>query len=94
MRSGHLAAAGLDVLPQEPPDPAHPLLRAWLDREPWLQGRLVLTPHAAFFSDAAYVDMRSFAAKIARDFLFHAKVRNNLNPGWLANAGHRHPAMA
>ncbi|MBD0417461.1 C-terminal binding protein [Oryzicola mucosus] len=82
LRSGQLGAVGLDVLPQEPPDPRHPLLEAWLEREAWLQGRLALTPHAAFFSDAAYLDMRTFAAEIVRDFLFSGKVRNNVNPDW------------
>ncbi|MER2537369.1 MAG: C-terminal binding protein [Rhizobiaceae bacterium] len=94
LRGGRLAAAAFDVLPQEPPDPSHPLLRAWLDQEPWLQGRLVLTPHAAFYSDAAYVDMRTFAAEIAADFLFNGKLRNNLNPGWYASRGKRHPSIA
>ncbi len=28
LRDGRIAAAGLDVLPREPPDPAHPLFRA------------------------------------------------------------------
>jgi D-3-phosphoglycerate dehydrogenase len=46
----------------------------------------VLTPHAAFFSEAAYVVMRTFAAEIARDYLFSGKVRNNLNPDWKSAA--------
>ncbi|NCX50981.1 MAG: GNAT family N-acetyltransferase, partial [Burkholderiaceae bacterium] len=33
LRSGRVAAAGLDVLPKEPADPDHKLIRAFLDRE-------------------------------------------------------------
>jgi D-3-phosphoglycerate dehydrogenase len=88
LRSGHLAAAGLDVLPDEPPDPQHPLLKAWRDREEWLAGRLVLTPHAAFFSADAYRDMKTFAVEIVRDFLATGVPRNNLNPDWLKFAAH------
>lgn len=39
LTSGHLGAAGLDVLAEEPPSPADPLLTA---------PRAVLTPHVAF----------------------------------------------
>lgn len=84
LRSGRLAAAGLDVLPQEPPDPLHPLLDAWLKKEEWIAGRLALTPHSAFFSDDAYRDMRTFAAEIVRDFLVTGTPRNNANPDWQA----------
>jgi D-3-phosphoglycerate dehydrogenase len=42
LSEGWIAAAGLDVLEQEPPDPANPLLR--LDN-------VVLTPHIAGYSD-------------------------------------------
>jgi phosphoglycerate dehydrogenase-like enzyme len=48
LKSGHIAAAGLDVLPVEPPvEPVPELLRLYRAREPWLEGRLVVTPHAA-----------------------------------------------
>jgi D-3-phosphoglycerate dehydrogenase len=82
LRSGKLAAAGLDVLPKEPPQPLPSLLQAWRTDEPWLAGRLVVTPHAAFYSQAGYIDMRTFSAEILVDYLLHDKVRNNVNPGW------------
>jgi hypothetical protein len=53
LRDGRLGGAGLDVLPEEPPDPAHPLIEAFRRRAPGLDGRLLLTPHIAWFSDPA-----------------------------------------
>jgi lactate dehydrogenase-like 2-hydroxyacid dehydrogenase len=58
MRQNRVAAAGLDVLPREPADPEHPLIAAWTRREPWLDGRLTLSPHAAFYSPTSIRDMR------------------------------------
>jgi len=86
LMSGHLSAAGLDVLPKEPPVPAPALISAWQNNEPWLAGRLVVTPHAAFYSQAGYLDMRTFSAEILLDFLFEGRLRNNVNPGWDAQA--------
>ncbi len=64
LREGSIAGAGLDVLPVEPPtDPVPDLLRAYRAQEPWLQGRLVITPHAAFHSPEAWADMRRKAAE-------------------------------
>src|SRR5437764_5297431 len=49
LRDEHIAGAGLDVLPVEPPvEPVPELLRAYRAREPWLEGRLVITPHSAW----------------------------------------------
>lgn len=58
LRSGRLSAAGLDVLPVEPPDTGHRLISAWRNREPWIEGRLTFSPHAAYYSPASLVDMR------------------------------------
>jgi phosphoglycerate dehydrogenase-like enzyme len=58
LRSGHLLAAGLDVLPVEPADSGHRLIAAWRLREPWIEGRLTFSPHAAYYSPASLTDMR------------------------------------
>jgi len=51
--SGRLSAAGLDVLPAEPLATEHPLAR---------HPRVLLTPHAAFYSIEAEVELRRKAA--------------------------------
>src|SRR6185437_4751330 len=53
IQTGRVAGAALDVLPKEPADGSHPLIHAWRERAAWIDGRLVLTPHAAFYSPAA-----------------------------------------
>ena len=63
LSSGRIAAAGLDVLPAEPADRNHPLIAAWLKREPWLDRRLTLSPHAAFYSVEAERELRRKAAQ-------------------------------
>lgn len=79
LRDGRLAAAGLDVLPQEPPDPAHPLFRALSENAPWLRGRLVVTPHAAFLSRDAILDMRRKAVATAIAYLRDGRLSNCVN---------------
>ncbi len=78
----HLAAAGLDVLPVEPPRQVPRLVDAWRKNEPWIAGRLALTPHAAFYSEAGYIDTRVFSTEIVLDYLFRGQLRNNVNPDW------------
>ena len=64
LRSGHIAAAGLDVMPVEPPvEPVHSLLRAYRDRDPALLGRLIVTPHSAFWTPDAEWDIRIKSAE-------------------------------
>lgn len=70
LRSGHIAGAGLDVLPVEPPvEPVPALLRAYRAREPWLEGRLVVTPHSAFHTPEAWDDIRLKGIETMRDVL-------------------------
>lgn len=79
LRSGRLAAAGLDVLPDEPPRP-HTLLDAWRAREPWIEGRLVISPHNAFYSERSWHEARFKAAQTARLFLEGGALRNAVAP--------------
>ena len=52
--SGQLDAAALDVLPKEPPEADHPVLR---------HPRVLLTPHAAFYSVEGERELRRKAAQ-------------------------------
>jgi lactate dehydrogenase-like 2-hydroxyacid dehydrogenase len=79
LRSGKLCAAGLDVLPVEPLDRTHPLVAAWTAREDWLEGRLILTPHAAFFSPESLRDIRRLAMQAVIDYLPSGKLRSCVN---------------
>jgi len=88
LKSGHLGAAALDVLPVEPPLPEPALIAAWRNDEPWIRGRFIVTPHAAFYSEAGVHDAQTFSAEILLDYLLHGRLRNNVNPGWEAQKQH------
>jgi D-3-phosphoglycerate dehydrogenase len=77
--SNHLANVALDVLPVEPPGP-HPLVDAWKERAKWLDGRLIINPHNAFFSQEAALEMRLLAAQNA------AKVIAGMQPSDVVNS--------
>ena len=87
LREGRIAGAALDVLPQEPPVDGHPLLDAVCARAPWTIGRVVITPHAAWYSRSSYVDMRSKAARTIREVLEGKPPRNCVNRRFLRDAG-------
>jgi D-3-phosphoglycerate dehydrogenase len=81
LRRGHLAGVGLDVLPVEPPvEPIPELLRAYRAREPWCEGRLIITPHSAFFTPEAWDDTRLKAAQTMRAALVGTRPQNVITP--------------
>ncbi len=81
LRSGHIAAAGLDVLPVEPPvEPIPEILRAYRAREPGLEGRLVITPHAAWFTPQSEHDTRVKSAETMRAALLTNRPQNVIAP--------------
>ncbi len=79
LREGRIAAAALDVLPVEPPAPGDLLVDAWRDADPALSGRLILSPHAAFYSPSSLIDLRTKSARVALDFLKGGRLRNCVN---------------
>jgi phosphoglycerate dehydrogenase-like enzyme len=83
LKSGKLAAVGLDVLPKEPGSTDDPLVAAWKANEPWIKGRMLLNPHAAFYSPASLVDLRRKAIETAWFYLTEGKLANCVNAEFL-----------
>ena len=77
--SGQLAGAGIDVLEQEPPPEDDPLLVAWRDRKHAAHHRLILNPHAAFYSEEGLLDIRRKTAEACRRALLGLPLRNVVN---------------
>jgi D-3-phosphoglycerate dehydrogenase / 2-oxoglutarate reductase len=71
LQLGLLAGAGLDVLEQEPIDPSSPLLR---------MEQVIVTPHAAWFSEEGRSDLKRRAAEEAVRVLRGERPRNCVNP--------------
>ena len=71
LRAGTIAAAGLDVLRTEPPEPDHPLLG--LDN-------CVVTPHAAWYSEEAREDLNATVAGNLRAGLAGETPPNYIDP--------------
>ena len=79
LASGQLAGVGIDVLVQEPPAADDPLLVAWRDREHPAFERLIINPHAAFYSEEGLLDMRVKGADACRRALLGKQLRNVVN---------------
>ena len=88
LEQGQIAGAALDVLPEEPP-PSHPLIEAYRRRDAWLEGRLILTPHVAFYSAPGFLDLRRKGIETILDYLREGRLRNCVNRDLLEGRGVR-----
>lgn len=79
IRSGQLAGAAIDVLPDEPPAADNPLLAAWRDPQHPAYERLIINPHAAFYCEEGLDDMRRKGAEACRRALTGEPLRNVIN---------------
>lgn len=79
MKSGQLSQVFLDVLPTEPPNFSESLLQDWQRGAEWLKGRLMISPHAAYYSTESANQMRISAAETARQFVTRGNFRNLVN---------------
>jgi D-3-phosphoglycerate dehydrogenase len=77
---GVIAGAALDVLSKEPPDVGDPLV---------LHPKTVVTPHAAFNSEEALVELRVIAATPVADVLSGKLPKNVVNPRVLTQSNLR-----
>lgn len=77
--SGRLAGAGIDVLPHEPPSADHPLIVAWKNPNHPAHDRLIVNPHAAFYSEEGLLEIRTKASAACRRALLGQPLRNVVN---------------
>lgn len=83
MRGDRVRAAGLDVLPEEPANPSHPLIAAFSANDEWLRHRLIITPHSAFCTPESVYDMRAKGAEVAGTYLREERLMNCVNQQFL-----------
>jgi len=76
---GQLAGAAIDVLVGEPPADDNPLLVAWRDPGHPAYERLIINPHAAFYSVEGLLDMRTKGTEACRRALLGLPLRNVVN---------------
>ena len=76
---GQLAGAAIDVLVGEPPADDNPLLVAWRDPGHPAYERLIINPHAAFYSVEGLLDMRTKGTEACRRALLGLPLRNIVN---------------
>ena len=77
LTEGWIAGAGLDVLPEEPPNPDDPLLHL---------GSVIITPHAAFTSEESIYDLEVIAATEVARVLTGRMPASVVNPAVLESA--------
>ena len=76
LADGHLAGAGIDVLPVEPPHDDDPVIAAWRDPSHPAHDRLILNPHSAFYCEEGLTDMRRKGAQACKRALTGQPLRN------------------
>lgn len=77
LEAGRIFGAGLDVLEEEPLAAGHPLTRF---------ERVILTPHAGFYTEESYAELKARTAQNAVDVIAGRRPRNILNPEVLAQS--------
>lgn len=79
MKKGIVKACALDVLPVEPASNSEKIIRDYMNDAEWLRGRFILTPHAAFYSPEALLELRRKAAEEAKRVLEKKKPLHCVN---------------
>jgi len=81
LKAGRIGGAGLDVLPDEPPEVTEPIVALWQREAPLVN--LLITPHSAFYSENSLDEMRTKAALEVRRILLGERPHNVVNREFL-----------
>ena len=79
LATGQLAGAGIDVLETEPPEPDDSVVAAWRDPSHPAHHRLILNPHAAFYCEEGFDELRTKASAACRAAILGEPLRNVVN---------------
>lgn len=77
LRAEKLYQFATDVLPDEPPGSCK-LIDAWRGSEDWINSRMIINPHAAYYSYESLIEMRVKAAKNALRLLMDELPHNRI----------------
>ena len=61
LKKGIINSIAFDVLPEEPPGESK-IIKAWRNRENWIDGRVIINPHTSYYSKESFIEMRTKAA--------------------------------
>ena len=76
--SGHLEGYGTDVWTNEPPLENDELFTKWKGNNSNLNGRLIVNPHTAYFSEQALLESRSKACSTCLDIINNFSINNRI----------------
>lgn len=79
LKNKQLSAIGLDVLPEEPPNEQDKLIQTWKNLNDKMSNRIIINPHAAYYSSKSIEEMRIKASENLQAFLEGKKVKNIIN---------------
>lgn len=72
-----ISRIGLDVFKKEPPDKNDPIIKLWKKKEN--QGKIIITPHSAFYSLSAFKELRIKASVNIKQYLLNGRLKNCIN---------------
>lgn len=83
--SGRLGGCGLDVFPREPAEPSHPFWQAVREQPAGFRERVIVSPHAAWYSPESQQDARRLSTETVLAYLLRGELRNCVNDKYLTN---------
>ena len=79
LKAGKLGGVGLDVLPEEPPLKNEKLIKSWNNLKDPMHNRIIINPHAGYYSSKSVLEMRVKAAENLNRIFSGLELKNIVN---------------